>query len=123
MSIYIPIELSEDTQKLYDSLKEQGYNIFDKNDKFYHDICTPYKSVDGTDVILLDRKNYIYEQNMFKCQENCEYSEYLPESKYLKCNCNIKNEEKIDTKKPEKITAKSISNTFYNELNIQIIKY
>ena len=116
INIYIPVELNEDTQNLYESLKEQGYNIFDKNDKFYHDICTPYKSVDGTDVILLDRVNHIYESNMFKCQEHCKYSEYIPETKYLKCNCNITNEEKIDTKAPEKITAKSLSNTFYNEL-------
>ena len=33
--LYVPIELSEKTQKLYDSLKEQGYNLFDRNDKFY----------------------------------------------------------------------------------------
>ena len=25
----------------------------------------------------------INEQNKIECQENCEYSEYLPESKYL----------------------------------------
>ena len=31
-------------------LKEQGYNLFDKNDKFYKDICIPYKSENGTDV-------------------------------------------------------------------------
>ena len=62
--LYIPIELdektqklydsmkaqgynlfdkNEKTQKLYDSMKAQGYNLFDKNDKFYHDICAPYK--------------------------------------------------------------------------------
>ena len=125
MNIYIPIELSEETQKLIDSLKEQGYNIFDKNDKFYTDICTPYKSVDGTDVILADRVNEIYEKNMFKCQDNCEYSEYLPESNYLKCDCHITNEEKINTKNPEKVTAKSLKNTFINELkysNYKVLK-
>ena len=114
--IYVPIELSEKTQKFYDSLKEQGYNLFDKNDKFYHDICTPYKSPDGTDVILLDRKNDIYEKNKLECQENCEFSEYLPDSKYLKCDCKVTNEEKIDTKEPEKITAKSVLKSFFNVL-------
>ena len=114
--IYVPIELSEKTQKFYDSLKEQGYNLFDKNDKFYHDICTPYKSPDGTDVILLDRKNDIYEKNKLECQENCEFSEYLPDSKYLKCDCKVTNEEKIDTKEPEKITAKSVIKSFFNVL-------
>ena len=116
IDIYIPIELDEKTQKLYDSLKEQGYNIFDKNDKFYHDICTTYTSIDGTDVILLDRINDIYEKNKLECQENCEFSEYLPESKYLKCECNVNNEEKIETKNPKKISAKSVTNSFYNVL-------
>ena len=55
--------MSEKTQKIYNSLKEQGYNLFDKNDKFYHDLCTPYKSIDGTDVMLIDWKNDIYENN------------------------------------------------------------
>ena len=116
--IYVPIELSEETQKLYDNLREQGYNLFDKNDKFYKKFCTPYKSLDGTDVILSDRFNEIYEPNKLECQKNCEYSDYLPDSKYLKCECHITNEEKIDTKEPEKITAKSVSNSFYN-----ILKY
>ena len=116
ITIYVPIELDEKTQTLYDSMKEQGYNLFDKNDKFYHDICTPYKSVDGTDIILTDRVNDIYEKNKLECQENCEYSDYLPDSKYLKCDCNVVNEEKINTKEPEKITAKSIVKSFFNVL-------
>ena len=53
IDIYVPIELDEKTQKLYESLKEQGYDLFDKNEKFYKDICTPYTSPDGTDVYYL----------------------------------------------------------------------
>ena len=113
INLYVPIELDEKTQKLYESMKEQGYNLFDKNDKFYHDICTLYKSVDGTDVCLLDRKN-IYEQYKLQCQENCEYSEYLPEIKYLKCECNVSNEEKINTKDPKKVTGKKVLKSFYD---------
>ena len=55
----------------------------DKNDKFYIEYCTIYNSLDGTDVILSEGINKIYEQNKLECQKNCEYSEYLPESKYL----------------------------------------
>ena len=55
IDIYIPVILDEKTQELYDDLKAQGYNLFDKNDKFYTDICTPYKSPNGTDVLLSDR--------------------------------------------------------------------
>ena len=96
----------------YESLKEQGYDLFDKNDKFYRKICTRYTSLDGTDVILSDRLNDIYEKNKLECLQNCEYSAYLPTSKYLKCECKVTNEEKIETKQPLKITAKSIKNSF-----------
>ena len=41
-------------------MKELGYNIFDINDAFYQDICTPYKSSCKTDMILSDRIDYIY---------------------------------------------------------------
>ena len=42
--IYIPSKLKEDTIKLFEELKSYGYNLFDKNDKFYNDICATYKS-------------------------------------------------------------------------------
>ena len=80
IDIYIPIQLSEETQKLYENLKAQGYNLFDKNDRFYKDICTPYKSENGTDVLLSDRHNDFFEPNQLVCQANCEYSDYLPDS-------------------------------------------
>ena len=123
--IYIPIKLNEETQKLYEDLKSQGYNLFDKNDKFYQDICTPYKSENGTDVLLSDRLNDFFTPNQLICQANCEYSDYLSESQYLKCECNITNQEKIETKEPEKITAKSIVKSFYNILkysNYKVLK-
>ena len=121
--LYIPIELDEKMQKINDSLKEQGYNLVDINDKFYHDICTPYKSIDGTDVILTDRKKDIYEKNVYHCQENCEQSEYLPKIKYLKCDCHITNEEKIDTKDPLKITARKVSKLIgYVSTNAKVLK-
>ena len=116
IDIYIPIKLDEETQQLYEDLKNQGYNLFDKNDKFYTDICTPYKSKDGTDILLSDRLNEFFVKNELSCQANCEYSDYLPGSEYLKCECNVVNEKKIETKEPEKITAKSTLKSFYNIL-------
>jgi len=115
ITLYVPIELSEKTQSLYDSLKDQGYNLFDKNDDFYLKFCTIYNSLNGTDVILPDRHN-IYQRHKLECQNNCEYSDYLSESKYLKCKCGVNNEEKIETKTPEKITGKEIEKSFVNVL-------
>ena len=59
MDIYISIGIDKKTEELYDSLKKKGYNIFDKNDKFYLEFCTPYVSPYGTDTILPDRMNDI----------------------------------------------------------------
>ena len=125
INIYIPIELSEETKKLYEEFKTQGYNLFDKNDKFYNDICTPYKSENGTDVLLSDRFNDFFTPNQLNCQANCEYSDYLPDSQYLNCECNVVNEDKIETEEPEKITAESIAKSFYDILkysNYKVLK-
>ena len=73
IDIYIPVQLSEETQQLFEDLKSQGYNLFDKHDKFYTDICTPYKSKDGTDILLSDRLNEFFVNNELSCQANCEY--------------------------------------------------
>ena len=124
IEIYIPIQLKEETQKLYEDLKSQGYNLFDKNDKFYTDICSPFKIKNGTDILLSDRLNEFFLKNELNCQANFEYSDYLPDSEYLKCECNTVNE-KIETKNPEKITAKSMVKSFYNTLkysNYKVLK-
>ena len=55
IDIVIPIELNEDIEKLYDSLKEEGYDLFNEKDKFYSDICSPYTAQNGADVLLDDR--------------------------------------------------------------------
>ena len=57
--------------------------------------------------------------------KNCEYSDYLSDSKYLKCKCNIEDKENIEIIEPEKITAKSVTKTFYKVLkysNYKVLK-
>ena len=125
IDLYVPIQLSEETKQLYDDLNSKGYNLFDKNDKFYTDICTPYKSQNGTDIPLADRYNDFYNSNQLNCQANCQYSDYNSESQYLKCECSIVNNEKIETENPQKVTAVSIFKTFYTILkysNYKVIK-
>ena len=95
--LYFPIQLNIETQQLYEDLNKQGYDLFNIKDKFYQDICTPYKSENGTDILLSDRINNIYykNNNLTSCQENCEYSNYSSETKLLKCKCYV-NTEPID---------------------------
>ena len=117
ISIYIPLNLSEKTSNLYKNLMEQGYDPFNINDKFYREICTPYTSENGTDVLLDDREEYIYNSivNETLCPDNCEYSAYLPDEKYLKCECSVNNSG-IDTLDITHISGKNIYKSFLSTM-------
>ena len=124
IEIYIPVILSDNIQHLYDELSDLGYDLFDINSPFYQDICTPYKSSNGTDVPLTDRKNYYYNNEETTCQPNCKFSDYLKDSQYLKCDCDISNSE-INPKNIEQFNAKSIYKSFFNVLkysNYKVLK-
>ena len=89
-------------------------NVFDINEPFFTDICTPYSS-NGNDVILEDRHDYIY-QNYSLCDKNCERPIVDLINHKVTCQCKIKgnintqteiNFQQIDNKKY------SIINTFH----------
>ena len=124
IDIYIPIILSEKTHHLYNDLKELGYDLFDINSPFYNDICIPYKSPEGTDVLLSDRVNYYYNNDDTSCQSNCKFSDYLVESQYLKCECDSENS-KIVFNNTESYNGKHIYQIFYDVLkysNYKVLK-
>ena len=110
---------------MYERLKQLGYDMFDINDKFYQDICTPYRSSHETDVILADRLYYYYyNNNETKCQSNCKLSDYLIETEYLKCSCDVSNSE-IHTEDSQKFNPKIIYKSFYEVLkfsNYKVLK-
>ena len=89
----MPIALDEKMLALYKDLKNSGYDLFNINDSFYNDICSPYKSDNGTDVLLSDRKNDIYNNIPTTCQSNCEYSSFDLEHQLLKCDCHAFDDE------------------------------
>ena len=123
IDIYIPIELSDEREDLYRDLKELGYDLFNEKDSFYTDICSPYKSENGTDVLLSDRKKDFY-NNETLCQANCQYSDYSLETEYLKCECSVV-PENIDIEEPDKFNGKMIYNSFYDVLkysNVKVLK-
>ena len=124
ISVYTPVELSEEFLTLYNSLKEQGYDLFNINSSFYTDICTPFSSPNGTDVSLSDRMNYYFNNEEIQCQSNCKFSDYSVETRLLKCECDTSNSE-IDTKVTKKFTEKSLYQTFYDTLkfsNYKVLK-
>ena len=42
INIYLPIILSDETKNIYENMKSLGYDMFNINDPFYQDLCTPY---------------------------------------------------------------------------------
>ena len=101
-----------------------GYDLFDINSPFYQDICTPYTSSNGTDVPLIDRANYYFNNEETVCQSNCKFSNYLVETQYLKCDCNVMNSD-INTQEITKFNAKTIYQSFYSVLkysNYKVLK-
>ena len=76
IKIYLPIELSENIDKLNSS---GGY---------YNDICFKTTSEYGTDITLKDRRNIFIDTNMTVCQEECVFSKY--DYKLLKVECSCK---------------------------------
>ena len=124
IDIYVPIILSNELQNLYNDLKDKGYDLFDEKSAFYQDICTPFKSPNGTDVLLVDRYNYYFNNNETLCQSNCKFSDYLITTQYLKCECDISNSE-IDTNEIKKFTPKILYQSFYDILkfsNYKVLK-
>ena len=116
-NLYIPVDLSERTESLYRRMMDQGYDPFDYYDKFYREICTPYNSENGTDVLLDDREEFIYSSvvNESTCPNNCQYSSYSLDTRYLKCECDLNSTGivKLDLKH---ISADNAFNSFKSTL-------
>ena len=124
INIYCPMELSKGTREIYEQMKNSGYDMFNLNDPFYQDICTPFDS-NGTDILLEDRIDYIYHNDDTQCQSNCQYSQYSIESEYLSCTCSINENKTLEHKKSDKFNPKKIYESFYEVLkysNYDIIK-
>jgi len=119
IDIAIPIAIDKETENLYNDLKEEGYDLFDRNSKFYIDICTPFQAENGADVLLVDRLYYFFSKivNITTCPSNCQYSTFSIDTKYLSCQCEVNNEN-IDLENSEKFLGKLIYN-----LTEYILKY
>ena len=115
INLIINIPLSDEFVNVLKNIIDQGYDPFDINDKFYREICTPYDSENGTDVLLDSREEYYYSSlNSIVCPDHCYTTSFDLESKYLKCECSV-NESDI-TLDLKHITGENIGNSFYSTL-------
>ena len=65
IDILVPVVIDEDDIFLYNTSSD-----------YYNDLCFPYTTEDGTDIILTDRKNEYVDNNMSLCEDNCDFSGY-----------------------------------------------
>ena len=122
INLYVSMQMSPKTNHIANELKNMGYDIFNINDPFYQDICTPYKSENNTDMLLSDRIDYIYNNDDAQCQANCQFSNYILNTQYINCTCNMKGN--IEEKK-NKFDSKKFYEIFYDVLkysNFNILK-
>ena len=112
-------------------LADKGIDVFNPEDDFFNDICHPFESPDGKDIILNDRRTDIY-QNATFCQDGCTYMGMNYELMAANCICDssyLQTEEKNETineesKEPEIVNFKSITKSFISNLldfNIDVI--
>ena len=98
IDIYAPTSLDNSIYDLYNSANKYGYDIFNGNSSFYNDLCTPFTSQEGTDILLYDRKIVYYNDSIPLCESNCVYQSFNDTNKKAKCQCQVK-EEYVPTKK------------------------
>ena len=122
-----PVILDNTLELISNSLNEFGYNLFDGNDSFYKDICAIYTTINGTDILLSDRKNDLYRssQNQTMCQTGCKIKSYNSTNKKAICNCSINQEELKDLSVEDLFDKNVIAKSFYNTLsnsNFRVLK-
>ena len=91
INTYLPYSIPDEDLNLYIRLKELGYDLYNPNDSFYRDICTPYTTDNKKDVLLSDRR-FNYLKNISFCEEGCIYKTYDYINKRVQCECKIVNE-------------------------------
>ena len=110
INTYLPYSIPDEDYELYIKLQEFGYDLYNPNDSFYQDFCTPYTTDNKTDVLLSDRRLDYY-KNISFCEEGCTYKSYNYTNKRVQCECGLKNE----------ITNNIDDIKFYGNLHIYLI--
>ena len=100
-----------------EEMSQDGIDIFDPTDEFFNNICYSYQTSNNKDIILKDRRNYIY-QNVSFCDSGCQYVGINYETKRVNCICVVPTGE--EDEKKELTFREFTTNIFSN--NIAIIK-
>ena len=120
ITVYSPYTPSQESLNKLLKLNESGYDLYNPNDSFYQDICTPFTSDNGTDILLSDRQADFFE-NISLCEYGCIYKGYDYNYEKAKCECNVKEEIEVNE---TKITEKTFFSSFGLDRfsNIKVLK-
>ena len=102
-------------------LNLSGYDLYNINDSFYQDLCSPFTTDNDTDILLSDRK-YDYYENVSLCEKNCAYKKYDYTIKKIQCECPVKKEIKIEKDEIDKDSFFSSFIDVDNFSNIKVLK-
>ena len=89
ITLYSPYTPSKESLNKIIQLNEYGYDLYNPNDVFYQDICSPFTSENETDILLSDRKSDFFE-NISLCEDSCTYNGFDYTIEKAKCECSIK---------------------------------
>ena len=114
ISITVPVNLNNETLNLIQSLNNSGYNIFNTSDSFYNDICTPYTTINGTDINLNDRQHIIEDTggSLDLCQTGCELIYFNASNQKVICDCDLQSSTSINNIDEIKFTSNLVENLF-----------
>ena len=115
ISISKNIELSEELKNIINNAINQGYNIVDINDSFYNDVCTPYNSINGTDITISDRIADIYGNNfeIFVYYDECNFESFNLSENNVTVICKTKtNTNFFNEKNDSSINFKQLLSNF-----------
>ena len=85
---------SKESLDKFIKFNESGHDVYNINDSFYQDLCVPFTTDNGTDILLSDRKTDFYD-NISLCQKGCTYSKYDYIKEKVQCECMVKDEVKL----------------------------
>ena len=77
-------------------MSKQEYDIYNSFSEFYTDKCSS-TNINGDDIVIQDRINDIYPNDVYFYVAGCELDMIKMESKRIKCNYSIShNEENVE---------------------------
>ena len=111
-------------QNKINSVITNGHNLFDKDSPFYHDVCTPFTNENGNDVLLEDRINDYFNEQLNICEDGCIFKGYNITTNLYTCQCPIKNAINQDISQNEKVSEELPKDFFkkHKNSNIEVFK-